>query len=145
MFIQIIITLTSSLLLAASLLVVGKVISERLALRKFIKVSRGLPMIPDIGLIGNHLNTLALGRNNCTNLVKLHNELGKTIGWLRDTNYCVSTTDLNLIKKIIQDEPEAHLDRITLHMPIEEMEESIMLAPKNEWRHLRKIIAPAFT
>jgi hypothetical protein len=140
--------LASGLLLAvaaAALLVVSKIVSNRLALIRFKKLSRGLPMFPNAKLLGNHLTVLAFGEYNCESLRKLHQQWdAKTIGFLMSDDFAVSTIDLNLIKTFIMDEQGVHMSRHKCNLPMDEFESSIMLARGDEWRRLRKMIAPAF-
>lgn len=145
MILELLITLTSGLLLAIVIMVVSKTISDRWAFIKFKKLSRGLPIGPDMRWLGNHVTTMALRENNCQTLKRWHQDMGKYVGMLKGTNFIVSTTDLDLIKLFIQDEPDAHLNRMEVGLPMEEFEHSIMLAPKEEWRQVRRVIAPALT
>uniref|UniRef100_A0A6G1SJ02 Putative cytochrome P450 CYP13A2 n=1 Tax=Aceria tosichella TaxID=561515 RepID=A0A6G1SJ02_9ACAR len=145
MILELLITLTSGLLLAILVLVVSRIVMDRWALIKFKKVTRGLPMVPDVRLAGNHSISLILSERVCHKATKYHEELGKTFGILMGTRYCAVTCDLDLIKRVILDEPNSHLNRIPLNLPLEEFEKSIMLAPAEEWRKLRKAIAPALT
>lgn len=143
MILELVILLTSGLLLATLCVVAAKIVSCQLALAKFKKLSRGLPIFPGAKLICNHAYNVFLGERNCQKLMKCHQEMGKTIGWLRGTDFCASTVDLDFIKTFIQDEPSQHLDRIFYHMPLKELEYSISTVPKYEWQVLRRAIAPA--
>lgn len=137
------ITIGSGFLLAALALVVNKIITNRLALIRFKKLSRGLPMCPGDKLLGNHTTSLMMGENSCENLRVWHQEMGKTIGWLKGTTFCASTIDLDLIRTFIHDERELHMNRIHFGMPVEEIEQSILLVEEDEWRPLRRVFAPA--
>jgi hypothetical protein len=137
--------LAGGLLLASLALVLAKIVSDRWALMKFKKLSKGLPMFPGARLIGNHISSLPFGEKNSILMRKWHDQLGKTIGWLMGGDFCVSTIDLDLIKTFIFDEPDTHLDRKKINLPLEEFDKSLLLASKDEWRQLRKLIAPAFT
>lgn len=145
MLFELIVLLSSGSLLASLVLLLCKIISDRCALIRFKKLSRGLPISPGASLLGNHISALPFRKQNCRTLKKWHGEMGKTIGWLKGSEYCASTIDLNLIKTFILDEPDTHMNRMQMNLPLEEFEKSIMLAPKEEWRHLRKTLAPAFT
>uniref|UniRef100_A0A6G1S5F9 Putative cytochrome P450 CYP13A8 n=1 Tax=Aceria tosichella TaxID=561515 RepID=A0A6G1S5F9_9ACAR len=143
MLLQLLILLTSGLLLAIVGLVISKAILDRMAIIRFKKLSRGLPIGPDYNLLGNHIRTMIVSENNSKTLQQWHQELGNTLGILKGSNFVASTIDLDVIKVFVQDEPDNHLDRMPVGLPLEEFEHSIMLAPKNEWRQLRRAIAPA--
>lgn len=145
MFLELLITLTSGLLLAVSALVISRIVVDRWALIRFKKLSRGLPMAPDARLAGNHTISLIISERSCAKAMRLHKELGKTFGILKGSTFGAVTTDLNLIKTIIIDEPKDHLSRTSLNLPMEEFDKSIMLVDKEEWRPVRKAIAPALT
>lgn len=137
--------LSSAALLAVAVLVVAKIISSKLALIRFKRQTRGLPIFPNASPLGNHAYSMLLGDRVCENLRKCHQEMGKTVGWLRNSDFCVSTVDLDLIKTIILDEPNDHLNRAQLHIPVAELEFCIATAPEQEWQQLRRAIAPALT
>jgi cytochrome P450 len=139
------ITLTGGLLLALVMLVCYKLLMAKVYKMKIKKITRGLPMIPTSEMTPDSPAIIGLTRHNCQKLLKWHQELGKTIGFTMGCRLGASTTDLDLIKTIVFDEPDSHLDRSEVSLPIVEIRESIMLAPKDEWRQLRKMIAPAFT
>jgi hypothetical protein len=145
MLLELMITLTSGLLLAVAALVAHKIIANRLALARFKKLSKNLPMCPGAGLLSNHTRVLPFGSNSSETLRRWHAEMGKTIGWLMGDKFCASTIDLDLIKRFIQDEQGVHMNRVHIGLPFSEFEDSIMSAPKDEWQQLRRAIAPALT
>uniref|UniRef100_A0A6G1SC58 Cytochrome P450 3A4 n=1 Tax=Aceria tosichella TaxID=561515 RepID=A0A6G1SC58_9ACAR len=145
MLLELAILLLLGLLLVTVVLVIYKAIIYKLTVLQFKKSSRGLPMFQDFKNNGNTIIAVSLSENNCQLLRKCHEQLGKTIGFTKGDKFGVSTVDLDLIKTFIFDEPDAHLDRSKPGLPMVEIEESIMLAPKDEWRVLRKAIAPALT
>lgn len=125
------------------MLVIQQVITNRLALFRFKKLSNGLPLCPEASLLDNHISSVMLGENSCQKLQLWHKQLGKTIGWLKGSQFCVSTIDLNLIKTFIHDEPDIHIDRLKTGMPFKEVDKSILQATKDEWRLFRRTIGPA--
>lgn len=137
--------LISVLLLVILVPIAVKIITSRLALWRFQKLSKGLPMCPNGNLLANHAVSVPFGERNCMMLKDLHDQMGKTIGWLKGAKFCASTVDLDLIKTFVQDQPNVHMDRVNIELPLKEFAESIMLAEKEEWRGLRKAIAPALT
>jgi hypothetical protein len=143
MLLELMITLTSGLLLAVSALVAHKIFVNKLALARFKKLSKNLPMCPGAGLLSNHTRVLPFGSNSSETLRRWHAEMGKTIGWLVGDRFGVSTIDLDLIKRFMHDEPGVHMDRMRIGLPIKEFDDNIMTAPKDEWQQLRRAIAPA--
>ena len=143
MLIELLITLSSGLLVATVMLVISKTIADQWAMIRFRKASRGLPMVKCGSLLGNHAVSIFVGEQNCLKLKEWHYELGDTFGWLMSHWWAVSTVDLDLIKTIVMDENGKHMDRSEVSLPLEEFSRSIMLATKDEWRQLRKVIAPA--
>uniref|UniRef100_A0A6G1SQ35 Cytochrome P450 3A24 n=1 Tax=Aceria tosichella TaxID=561515 RepID=A0A6G1SQ35_9ACAR len=135
--------IAGSLFLVILMLVAKNVIASKLALIRFKKLSKGLPMYPESRLFGNHVLNILVGDDNCEKIQMWHNKLGKTIGWLDGSKFCALTVDLNLIKTFIQDEPDAHLSRGAYILPFGEFQNSIMMARKNEWPRLRRMIGPA--
>jgi hypothetical protein len=144
MLLELMITLTSGLLLAVSALVAHKIIVNKLALARFRKLSRNLPISPGASLLFNHTSVVPFGSNPAETLRRLHAEMGKTIGGLLGDKFGVSTIDLDLIKRFMHDEPGVHMDRMRIGIPFKEFDDTIMTAPKDEWQQLRRAIAPAF-
>lgn len=145
MLLELITTLACALPLVVLGAVAAKLISCQLARVRFKKLTRGLPILPDAKLLGNHAYEVFLGERIPQKLLKWHQEMGKTIGWLRGTDFCVSTVDLKFMKTFIQDEPSGHLSRMRFNLPIRETEYNILTAPADEWQQMRRVIAPALT
>jgi hypothetical protein len=145
MIIELLITLTSGLLLATVMLVLGRIIQDRWAFKRFQKLSRGMPVCPEYNLLGNHTRTLVIAERTCMKTKMYHEKYGKTFFGFMNTKAVASTVDLDLIKRIVIDEPNQHLNRVSLNIPAVEFEKTIMCAPYEEWRGLRKVIAPALT
>lgn len=124
-------------------LLINSVIRCQLAYLKFKKDSKGLPIAKDRRLIGNHKITWLLRERLCTELLEAHKKHGKVIGWVLNYDPAVSCTDLDIIKTIIYDEPNKHMDRYEVGFPLYEFEQSIMLAKHDKWPRLRRGFAPA--
>lgn len=144
MLLELAILLASGLMVFIAGQVVYKIINCRLALIEFKKKSKGIPMCPDGSLLGNHIVSVILRPNICDFIVEVHGKLGKYIGLLiGDRQFCISTLDLDLVKTIILDESDQHFDRLQPGLPLDEYENSMMLAPEAEWRPVRRVVAPA--
>lgn len=143
MLVNLLILSSCGLLVAILGAVAIKIVACQLARVRFKQRTRGLPIMPGGKLIGNHAAELFLGDRNCQKLLESHQKLGTTIGWLRSTEFCVSTTDLDLIKTFVFDEPSRHLNRLPLDVPMKEINTNISTAHMKEWQHLRRIVAPA--
>lgn len=97
------------------------------------------------GIFGGHAGDLAFGPLN----YKIVDELLRKDGPHLGAYYCdkpvVFTTDLKLIKTMVIDEPDDHLNRIDLNLPIKEFDRHCLMSARDgEWRRIRKAIAPAF-
>lgn len=112
--------------------------------RQFAAKSPGLAIVKDANLIFGHSFSLFHNRHNYSRFRDLHDTYGPTYAWFY-YNPMVNTTDLDLIKTITIDEPFDHLDRMDLsRLPIEELRESILFLPKDQWHKHRKAVSPAF-
>lgn len=112
----------------------------------FRKRSPNLPVVPNPGIFGGHINEITWVKRGWRQLEKYHNKLGKTYGFFYCDSPMVSTLDLDLIKTMVIDKPDDHLNRFKANTPMEEMENDCLLTSDVEqWRRLRNAIAPAFT
>lgn len=138
--------LATGFLVTVSLgILLENIIKCHLTYVSFKRKTRGLPMIHDRRLVGNHLSTWLLRKNLCRDLLKAHTDLGfsKTIGAIFNDTSAVCTVDLDLIKLIAHDETEKHVDRFDMNLPFYEYEQSIIQAKGDDWRKIRRAFAPA--
>ncbi|CAA2976552.1 cytochrome P450 3A21-like [Olea europaea subsp. europaea] len=142
-FYDFLLTLAGGLLVTGIVLVASKIVANRLTLLRWKRLSKGLPIFPEKSLLGNHISTMGLGFENCRKIAEAHENLGPYIGGMLGNNFCMSTIDLDLVKRVVIDEANLHLDRQHLNLPVNEFEESIMLVPGHEWKPLRRVYAPA--
>lgn len=76
----------------------------------------------------------------------LHRRYGRTFGWIGGTKPIVSTIDLDLIQKMILDDPFAHLDRPNLDLPFKELSrDNIAFSNSKQWARIRRAMTPALT
>lgn len=74
-----------------------------------------------------------------------HKKLGKFLGYYLGDKRHLSTIDLDFIKRFAVDE-DYHDRFYNLDIPVEEMEtDCIFTARGEQWRRLRKAMAPAFS
>lgn len=119
---------------------------NRLAHQFFMKHSPNLPVVPNADIFGGHVNQIIWARQNWRIIGDLHKRFGKTFGMFHCDKPVVSTIDLDLIKAIIFDKPNDHVNRMKFNTPLEEIEKDcILTSDEKEWRRMRKLIAPAFT
>lgn len=144
MIYEAILFLVSAILLAALGIVVHNYITCQLAYWSFKKKSNNLPILKDRRLLGNHVTTWPARKNLCNEFSEEHEKLGKTIGALYNDKFVASTIDLDVAKLIIYDEPNLHINRIRLNLPLKEMEGSLLIAEDDKWRKLRRHFGPAF-
>lgn len=131
-------------ILFLSILLIKKAVQNITSRRRFAK-SSGLPIVKNANIITGHIFSLLFNRRNNIIFGKLHDEYGPSYTWFLCDVPIVHTTDLDLIKTILIDEPFDHLDRFNLvRIPLEEVRESIAFLPKDQWHKHRKAISPAF-
>lgn len=112
----------------------------------FKKLSPNLPVVPNPGIFGGHINEISWVKRSWRQLEKYHNKLGKTYGFFYCDTPVVSTLDLDLVKAMVIDKPDDHLNRFKSNTPIEELEyDCLLTSDVDQWRRLRSAIAPAFT
>lgn len=135
----------SSALLFISCLLIKIAIRNFFIFRKFAIESPGLPIVKNGNIIAGHSFSLMLNHRNTYLFGDLHDQLGPSYAWFLHDLPVVQTTDLDLIKTINLDEPYDHLDRFRIvNLPVKELKDSILFAPKKHWTKLRKAMAPAF-
>lgn len=114
--------------------------------KHFSKKSPNLPVLPNPNLFSGHANEVVLSGRNWQLLDRLHKKLGKTFGLYYANQPMVSTIDLDLIKTYIIDEPDSHVNRFEPNIPLKELDiDSILFSKDNQWRRIRRSVAPAFS
>lgn len=120
-------------------------IRNRTAHQFFKKFSPNLPVASKINMFGGHINVI-WGKKNWKLLTDLHKIHGKTFGLFYRDKPVVSTNDLDLLKALVLDNPNDHINRMTADSPVEELEkDSIFTCENDQWRRIRRAVAPAFT
>lgn len=133
-----------SLFLGIVILVISTGIKTAIVYHQFKSRTGSLKFVPQLQLLGGHINSLAFKSNLSKHLPELHKKYGKTMLWLYGTQPAAMTIDLDLIKLIACDEGQTHTNRIKMHLPVKEVEfDCIMLAKDEQWRRIRRAIAPA--
>lgn len=111
----------------------------------FAEKSPDLKVLDKPELFGGHTNQIVHRKYNWRAVERLLDEHGPTLGFYLGSRPAVITKDLDFIKKFIIDE-QIHTNRMTLDLPIREIEEdSIMFAENEQWLRMRKSLAPAFS
>lgn len=141
--------LTSAGLISAAVVACQTVITitkNLLGRRLFKRKSPGLPVLPNPSIFSGHANRTYWRPDNWKNVDNYHKLYGSTFGWFNLDEPAVSTVDLDLIKTILLDEQNDHINRVELTIPIKELrEDDIAFARDEQWWRLRKAFAPAFT
>lgn len=110
-------------------------------------LQKNLPSLPILDgqkpLIG-HLNIL-LGSKSWKNQQDGHKRLGKTYGCYLGNRRVISTIDLDFIRKFAVEDD--HHDRIfTVNVSFEALEvDNLGSSQGEQWRRIRKAVAPAFS
>lgn len=113
----------------------------------FKKKSPNLPILDQYqSIFGGHAASLVYQKDVMMMVHKGHQKLGRTFGIYYANKPAVGTTDLDLIKFMIFEEPYAHINRMTPDIPLKELEShNLMCAEDQQWRRLRQASAPTFT
>lgn len=141
---EILLVVATALLLSLIVTVANQTIRSRLALYKFLKTYKGLPVpLDQVSWFSNHMFKWAMDEN-CQTLNELHKKHGKYLAGLIHELPCLSTTDLDLLKTLVVDSASKHINRAQLKIPMKELEsDCILFARDDQWRRLRKAFAPA--
>lgn len=133
-------------LVSAFVYVASIVIRNKRAYRFFAIHSPKLPVVPNPGWFGGHSIELFCGKGNWININRYHKELGPTYGAFMREKPMVFTTDLDLIKRMILDDPDRNINRMKVECLSDELEsDNLVMTHDDQWRRIRKCIAPAFT
>lgn len=110
---------------------------------KFFKEkSPNLPILEGQRFLIGHLHKWHNPRN-WKILHEAHAKFGKYVGFYHANYPWLSTTDLNLVKKFIIDEPNDHINRGKQVSPMDIDRGSMIYAEDDQWRRLRKSFGPA--
>lgn len=114
--------------------------------QKFFKInSPRLPVVPRPNIILGNIGQTTWHKKNYDLIDKWHNKLGRTFGYYYLAQPWVSTTDINLIKKVMMDDASKHLSRAFINIPVKEFNDSLAQITGNEWRQVRRALAPTLT
>lgn len=104
-----------------------------------------LPLLDDIRLFGGHIHKV-INPRSWRIFHDHHLKVGKNFGYYYHDIVCISTSDLNLIKKVALDDADQHPNRTgPINLAVDEMEvDCIFTAFDEQWRRLRKALSPAF-
>ena len=107
--------------------------------------SPDLPVLPNANIIHGHLLDVTYPPKNWNIITKLHNQLGPTFGYYMGEQPWVSTKDIDLLKYIELDHAHKHINRSKLPLPVDEFANSIFQLDDDDWRRVRRAIAPTLT
>lgn len=117
-----------------------------IAQRTFRSKLPNLPMLPNTSVFSGNSYDLYYPLKNWKLFDEAHKKYGTTFGWFLCGQPAVSTYDLDLIRKMILDEPYKNINRVEMNIPVAQVREnSIAFTRDEQWHRLRKAIAPAFT
>lgn len=122
------------------------IIRNKSAHQFFKKRSPNLPVLPNPGLIGGHMNQVIWTKRAWKQLREYHGIYGKTFGFYYGPHPHVDTVDLDLIRAMVIENPHDNTDRFAPQTPLEEFErDSLLTSYKKQWSRVRNAFAPAFT
>lgn len=135
-----------SLALVYTLVNVILVLLRNYRAHQFFKIkSPKLPVLPNPSIFHGHMFDVTWKGKNWKIITELHNKYGPTFGYYMCEQPWVSTKDIDLIKLIEMDQPHKHINRSKLNMPLKEFNDSIFQVDDDNWRRVRRAIAPALT
>lgn len=142
----ILLTILASALISFIVYELIKTIKGNLEARNYLKSkSPNLPFLPNLNLISGHAHLTHFNFKSWQFLDEAHKIYGPTYGHVFWGIPAVSSLDLDLIKTVALEEANEHLNRNPLNVPTREIRNSIAFARDDQWRRLRRAIAPAFT
>lgn len=118
-----------------------------LAFRELRKLSPKLPIVKELtSVFGGFAKTVIHHPRNVFIIDNYANKYKHNAGGLYKTQYIVATSDLDLIKQIVLDEPYKNINRTALDCPVDEIaNDCILTAEDDQWKRIRNASAPSFT
>lgn len=104
-----------------------------------------LPVVPNPNIFYGNVFETTYRNKNYLKIDEFHKKYGNTFGFYMCHQPWVATKDLDLIKRIQIDHAYKHLDRTVIGMPFDEFNNSIFQVNGDEWRQVRRAIAPTMT
>lgn len=98
--------------------VIKRIVANYHAHKFFQNKSPKLPLVPNPTILMGNASQTIWHMKNCNFIDEWHRKLGKTFGYYVAYEPYVSTTDIDLIKRIEIDEANKHLDRVFTEYPI---------------------------
>ena len=146
MWIELIIIVFRALVVCTVTLGLLTVIRNHRAHQFFRKNAPGLPVLPKPNLFLGHADRTLFAHRNYQSFGKYHEVYGKTFGFYYGRKPWASTIDLDLLKTMMIDESDDHINRALFDIPVKEIEnDCIVFVENDQWRRIRKAVAPAFT
>lgn len=143
---QMILTILLAVLASALFHVLIRTLYVRGVRASFKQNARGIQLIPFSWLPCGNFYEIFFDWKILSKLGDWHKKYGKTFGWMFGSQPVVFSTDLDLIKTMVIDESVSHINRIKFLTPLDEYEhDNISLANGDQWRRIRRAIAPVFT
>lgn len=146
MFIELLIVAVQALCLTVIICVISVIIVNYLAVQKFRRKTPSIPIAPNRNLFISHGGDISYRRGTLKISEENHAKLGKTFAWFLMEKPAVSTIDLDFIKRMVLDDPNANINRSAIPNPIHEIsEDSISYCHGAQWRRLRRVYASALS
>lgn len=146
MILELIIYMLTALLLVIVAHALIRAVQVHYAYTKFKKALNGLTILPETWSPGGHMHQVLFDKYSCLKIESLHRQYGKTFAWLYGTLPMAMTVDLELVRKMIYEDPNLNINKQKFSVPIKELEyDSIVMAEHDQWRRIRKALAPSFT
>lgn len=139
-------SLVSSLLFIFIAYYIGRLAQIRRAYLKFKNLSRGLPMLEPTFSLGGNASRVFFESDSYSRLEQLFRFHGKTFGMMIGHRPMTMSVDLDLLKTVHIDEQNMHINRESAFLAIRLIEkDSIMFARDDQWKRIRRAMAPSFT
>lgn len=104
-----------------------------------------LTVLQNPNIFHGHLLQVTWPDKNWRIITDLHKKYGPTFGFYMCEQPWVCTKDLDLLKLILVDQAHKHINRSKIGLPFKEINDSIMQVCDDDWRRIRRAVAPALT
>lgn len=145
MLVTVLSTACAILISIVAYIVVIRLVKNYFAHKFFDQRLPNLPVLPDANVFTGHAVSMYLSRLNWRNSYNLHKKYGESFGFYFIDRPVLNTIDPELIKTMVIDKPDVHINRPNLDIPMEEFtKDDIVFVEDDQWWRIRKAIAPAF-
>lgn len=123
-----------------------RLIQVRRAYLRYKQDSKGLPILEQTWSLGANARQVFFKSDSFAKMESLFRMYGKTFGALLGTQRIAMSIDLDLLKTLNVDEQNTHINRDSFFFAIKPIEtDCILFAKDDQWKRIRRAMAPSFT